>query len=154
MQSSVHVTVSLPVRGGGEGEISRGGGGGKGEGGGLRAGPPQREPQSLQSVPRSHIEYSAPLPPSSQSPSEVYRQSSTQVQALGERGGSGGGDGRGGGCGGAIVQASYRGRAGRLELDERRRAATAVQAAQRGNLARRGAKGASYPAWMDEHAVD
>ena len=55
--------------GGGEGD----GGGGEGEGGsgdGDREGQEvnERGPQSRQSVPQSHIEYSLPVPPSSQTP--------------------------------------------------------------------------------------
>ena len=44
-----------------------GGGGALGGGGGLRT----RGPQSVQSVPEMHAEYSAPGPPSSHSPSEA-----------------------------------------------------------------------------------
>ena len=46
------------------GKLTLGGGGGGG---------PPRGPQSTQSVPREHEEYSAPGPPSSQSPSLLYR---------------------------------------------------------------------------------
>ena len=70
------------------------------EGGDCGADVPQRLPQSVQSVPRVHDEYSDPEPPSSQSPSDAYEHVSAQHGAggAGVTGGSGGGIGeRGGG---------------------------------------------------------
>eukprot|EP00966_Prymnesium_polylepis_P086288 1997500-Prymnesium_polylepis.1 len=58
---------------GGEGGACGGEGGKGGVGGscgGRKGGDGQRLPQSVQSVPRAHTLYDAPVPPSSQSPSE------------------------------------------------------------------------------------
>ena len=74
------------------------GGGGEGRGGGglwLKV-QPERGPQSAQSVQGVQMPYSAPLPPSSQSPSEAKLQVLTHVP---EPGGPGGGLGLGGGRG-------------------------------------------------------
>ena len=60
-----------------------------------------RAPQSSQSVPNSHTLYSAPSPPSSQTPSYWesvwFAHVFSQVMGGGVTGGSGGGAGRGGG---------------------------------------------------------
>ncbi len=78
----MHVLMHSPLPGwpggGGEGRGGGGeGGGGDGEGGEIdgEGGGPQlparRGPQSAQSVQAVQMPYSAPLPPSSQSPSEA-----------------------------------------------------------------------------------
>ena len=77
-----------------------------GKGGGLGGGSRRRrEPQSLQSVPKSHIELKASQPPSWQIPSPAVPQVSMQIMGGGDRGGGegeggGGGEGDGGGGGG------------------------------------------------------
>ena len=73
------------------------GGGGDGDGGGGDNRWPHidRAPQSKQSVHRAHRSYSAPAPPSSQSPSEAKGHVLPQAPM----GGGGGGDGSGGGGG-------------------------------------------------------
>jgi hypothetical protein len=65
--------------------------GGLGRDGGSRS----RSPQSSQSVPRAHCEYSAPGPPSSHSPS-IFSTQVFKHTMPGERGGSMGGGGEGG----------------------------------------------------------
>lgn len=94
--------------GGGEGGGGAGGGGegGGGNGGGRGGGDGAvRQPQSVQSVPMGQALYSAPGPPSSQTPSLVHplsaQLSSHRRGGIGGGGGTGGGDlGKGGGEGG------------------------------------------------------
>eukprot|EP00966_Prymnesium_polylepis_P184789 4282878-Prymnesium_polylepis.1 len=74
------------------------GGGGDGDGGGATTADPGedtpvRPPQSTQSLPTAHVEYSEPEPPSSQSPSDAFGQSLPHCSPAG----SGGIRGRGGG---------------------------------------------------------
>eukprot|EP00966_Prymnesium_polylepis_P230175 5326174-Prymnesium_polylepis.1 len=74
---------------------------GRGGAGGAMGGT-ARPPQSTQSLPIEHVENSEPEPPSSQSPSDAYWQSSPQWTPAGSggirgRGIGGGGDGAGGG---------------------------------------------------------
>ena len=87
--------------GAGEGGESEGGGGGINEEGGgeLKL---QREvtPQSEQSVQGEQAAYSAPWPPSSQSPSEAWMHASVQGRVGGGGLATGGGDGGDGGGGG------------------------------------------------------
>ena len=80
---------------GGEGGWAGGGGGAGGEGGWAR-----RMPQSSQSEPISQPVYSAPEPPSSQSPSDAH--DGLPVHSLLHRSGCKGGLGGGGGAGGEV----------------------------------------------------
>ena len=74
------------------------GGGGGGITGGLGGGSrSRREPQSLQSVPYSHIDPKAFQPPSWQTVSLAVPQVSRQIIGGGEAGGRVGGGGLGGG---------------------------------------------------------
>ena len=70
-----------------------------------------RPPQSTQSVPEGHMVYSAPMPPSSQSPSDAYTH--VFVHCIGRLGGwltGGGGGGRGDGGGGDDAVADHHAR--------------------------------------------
>jgi len=98
----LHVLKHVPEPGGP-------GGGGDGDGGAKVKEQPVRVPQSVQSVHGVHTEYSWPLPPSSQSPSEAYRHVSTHVPEPGGPGGGGGGRPEGGGGGLAPQLSASRG---------------------------------------------
>ena len=105
--SSAHVDAAGGAPGGAEGTGGWTGGGlDTTWGGGL--GITQRLLQSVQSVPRAQELYSAPAPPSSQSPSDAYEHVSKQQSAGGgtanDAGGVTGGGGDGEGGGGAAVE--------------------------------------------------